>query len=121
MGPDVSGPYLARRRTAVAARHLQTLDCGDQCVDLIASVVERQRRADRALDAEPPEYRLRAMMSGPHGDAFAIEELADLAIPPKELGRVRAMRLAARSSAWAGRSRELVRGRSSLLWATASP
>ena len=50
----------------------------DQRVDVLAGVVERQRRADGAFVAEAAHDRLGAVVTRAHGDPFVVERLADL-------------------------------------------
>src|ERR1700726_2501850 len=50
----------------------------DQAVNVGAGIVEGERGAHRRLEPEAPQDRLRAMVACAHGDAFAIERLADI-------------------------------------------
>ena len=50
----------------------------DQAVELVARVVEGQRGPRRGRNAEAIHHRLRAVMTDAHGDAFAIEDRADV-------------------------------------------
>ena len=61
-----------------AAAGLNAEQCGDQGVDVFAGVVERQRWADRGLEAEPAQDGLGAVVPGADRDSFLVERLADV-------------------------------------------
>ena len=49
----------------------------DESIDLFASVVQRQRCAERALHSESAQDRLRAVMAAAHSDALAVKVVAN--------------------------------------------
>ena len=51
---------------------------GDERVRLFARVVEAERRAARGGHVEAHHQRLRAVMAGADGDAFLVEDRADV-------------------------------------------
>jgi hypothetical protein len=51
---------------------------GDQSVNVGGGGVRGERRATGRWDAIPAADRLRAMVADPHGDAFRVEDLADI-------------------------------------------
>src|SRR5262249_49666078 len=61
-----------------AMARLQSTQGGDERVDVVIGVVERQGRPNRRLQAEAPQDGLGTMMSRAYGDAFLVEQPADL-------------------------------------------
>jgi hypothetical protein len=57
----------------MSSARLQTQKCGNQRIDILTSVVEGQRRPDRALNSHAAENRLSAVVAGSHGDTLLVE------------------------------------------------
>ena len=61
---------------------LKTEQSGNQCVHVIDSVVEGQRRSYRGFKTESTVRGLRAMMAGANRNAFLIERLTNVLRAP---------------------------------------
>ena len=70
-----------------------------------------ERRANRRRDAEAVHHRLRAVLAGPDGDAFAVEDRADVvrvhAVDHERQDAGLAARLADHAHAGTSRSRSV--------------
>ena len=87
-------------------------DGGDEGVDVLAGVVEGERGADGAFDAEAAEDWLGAVVAGANGDALAVERGADVfgAIAVEDEGEDTGFFAGGTDQAEAGDSKELFGG-----------
>ena len=72
------GHRQSLQRSSLSPGRGKLVDHRNHAIDFFAGVVEGQRGPHRLLHPKTPQDRLGAVVSRPHGNAFAAERLSDL-------------------------------------------